>query len=483
MRLDVSLQQRLEQKLILAPQIIQSIEILQLPIPELLELVQEEMEENPFIEFNDERAELSTNDVERTAAEGDRLSDELDRINGEAGWSGFEERRGARASSALKDRKFEAMQNTAARPKSLQEHLIEQFSMIDMDDPVREIGENIIYNIDSNGYLPYTLDEIVKSIDKVPEGPLGEKEEAEYTMEQAEEALFHVQSLEPPGVGGLDLKEVLLLQVPVGRKHAFERALISKYMNEIEKNKLPRIAQKTGRRMKRIKKAVEYIRNLNPRPGAVFSSESAHYIVPDVVVQRVEGEYEVTLENTYLPKVKITQQYREMLRENKNNANLVEFIRRKVDGAKWLQRAIEQRQSTIYRIASEIVAFQEAFLDHGISHLKPLKMQTIADKVGVHVSTVGRAINGKYIQTPKGIYALKFFFTSGTVTSEGDSESTRSVKNRLKAILKAEDSKKPLSDIEIVKMLKEQGLSIARRTVTKYRKALGFRSSRKRKEY
>lgn len=474
MRLDLSLNQRLEQRQILSPQIIQSIEILQLPTLELTGLIQQEIQENPMIELEPgEGPEISTEDVEKMAVDSESLSNEFDRI--EAGWGEDGAIRSHRGGSSLKDRKFEAMQNTAAKSMSLQEHLLEQFRFLETSKRIRKIGEFIILNIDDRGYLSYANEEILDSLD-------ADGEEF-YTMEEVELALGLVRSLDPPGVGGRNLKEVLLLQIPDPEDYKLERIIIERHLDDLEKNKLPKIARDTGESIERVKEAIEFISHLSPRPGLVYSSEAPHYIVPDVVVSKVDEKYEVRVESEYIPQVRLSGHYREMLEKHRDNPKVIEFIKKKVESAKWLMKSIEQRQSTLQRIATEMVDFQEDFLEKGVSALRPLKMQTIADRVGVHVSTVGRAISGKYIQTPRGIYPLKFFFTGGTITDEGTKESTVSIKSRIKDILENEDKKDPLSDEAIVGILKDEGLNIARRTITKYRKALGYPSSRQRKEY
>jgi RNA polymerase sigma-54 factor len=480
MKMEMSLQQRLEQRLVLAPQIIQSIEILQLPMLELKNLVQKELQENPLIEIEetaDEAAEkVSVNDVEDQAVDGENIDAGLDGMDGyEDSWNDFYSQTRRRSGSALKDRKFEAMQNSAAKPVTLQKHLENQLAMVDTSERIRLIATDIIYNIDSNGYLQYPVEEILDTMNT--------SNEFEYTIEEAEIALEIVRSIDPPGVGGRDLSEVLLLQMPNREKFAFERFLVENHLEDIEKNRLPKIVRDSGETMERIKESIEFLRTLSPKPGAVFSSTAAPYIIPDIVLEKIDGVYEIRLEKTYIPDVMISPRYRAMLAKHKDNPELVEYVKKKLESAHWLIRAIEQRRNTILRISRALVDVQEGFLEHGVSRMKPLKMQTIADKVGVHVSTVGRAISGKYIQTPRGIYPLKFFFTGGTVTDSGTAESTRSVKKKLADILDAEDKKHPLSDEDIVRKLKQQGLSIARRTVTKYRKAMNIPSSRQRREY
>jgi RNA polymerase sigma-54 factor len=229
--------------------------------------------------------------------------------------------------------------------------------------------------------------------------------------------------------------------------------------------------------------AIKMIKTLNPKPGRLYSSAQVQYVIPDVIVENIDGRWEVRLEDTYIPRIHISKHYQDMLREQKDDPKVRAYIKKKIESAKWLIESIEQRQNTLFKIAREIVEYQTPFLEHGIDALRPLKMQFIADRVGVHVSTVSRAIADKYMQTPRGIFALKFFFTGGTTRADGEEKSIVAVKQKVRDIVGKEDKTHPLSDEEIAAKLKEEGLDIARRTVTKYRKQLGIPSSRQRRKY
>jgi RNA polymerase sigma-54 factor len=479
MKMETILRQRLEQKLKLAPQIIQSIEILQLPALDLQELIAHELEENPVLEI-----EPPEETPEETAA--DAPSDaELDRRRDQPEFGAVE----AMEESLLEDSyfrpvrrrsddedsygKMEAMKNTESRPPSLQDHLFEQFNLLELTPDIREIGEYIIYNMNDEGYLQFSLEEILESMDLPILYPRGE------------EALDAVQTLEPPGIGARNLQECLLLQMKEDEHStSFERDLIVNHLKDIELNRFPKIAKDTGRSLDEIKEAVRMISTLNPRPGGLYAGNAAPYVVPDVVVTFVDGEYEVRLEDDYIPHIYINPSYRELLKEQKDNPKISDFIRKKLDSARWLIDAIEQRRNTLFKIAKKIVEIQRAFLDKGITHLKPLKMQEVADSIGVHNSTVSRAISNKYAQTPRGIFPLKYFFTGGTVGDDGNVESRMSLKQRVQDIVDKEDKSKPLSDDEIAEQLRAAaGFHVARRTVTKYRRMLRIPSSRQRKQY
>lgn len=477
MKMEISLQPRLELKLKLAPQIIQSIEILQLPMLALQERITQELEENPALELEEpvsaEEPVEAVTAADATATptaqteEYDRLADLAD------GWQDFFTQTGRRfASSGDKDEKLEALQNTAARPITLQDHLHAQIGLLELSEEDAALADNIIYNLDANGYLRHPLKEIGESLDPPR------------TEEQMARALEIVQRLEPRGIAARDLQECLLLQLdPNENDYALKREMIRNHLEDIENNRLPRIAKALGRSIETIKDLILEIGSLNPKPGALYGGEVVPYIIPDVVVDSDNGRYVVTLQDHFLPHLYISPEFRKMLRDGKNENDTREWIRRKIESAKWLIESIEQRRSTLHRVSEKIVSKQKDFLDHGITRLKPLKMQEVADELGIHVSTVSRAIAHKYMQTPRGIYDMKFFFTGGLSKENGDMESWDAVRQKLLDVIEKEDKTNPLSDEDITVKLQSQGIDIARRTVTKYRKALRIPSSRKRKKY
>ncbi len=478
--MDLSLRQRLEQRLKLAPQIIQSIQILQLPAIDLRELVQKELVENPLVEVkeisDDEQVaalpdEKLHENLEKLAENEGRLDAEFSKLDEMQDY--FEEQQKVRRSYSFQgeDKKQEALQNTAARPASLQEYLVEQFNNLEPPEHLAAIGHSIIYNIDDNGYLMYPLNEIIGSND-------------EEALAEAEEALKLVQSVDPPGVGARDMSECLLLQIGPSRKYRLERLLVGEHLDDIVNNRIPRIAKKAGVTIKRVNRAVDFIKDLNPHPGAVISGQPAPFVAPDVVIENIDGDYEIRLEDTYIPQIYINPGYRKLLKEKGTDAKVREYVRKKLESARRLSEAIEQRKSTLQKISGKLVEMQKDFLENGLTHLKPLKMQEVADEVGVHVSTVSRAISDKFIQTPRGVFPMKFFFTGGTKTTDGAEEhSTRVIKQQLAELIAKEDPQSPLSDADIMKEFKDRGLDIARRTVTKYRKAMRIPSSRQRRKY
>lgn len=486
MRLEVSLAQKLSLQLKLAPQIIQSIEILQLPALSLQELVEQALSENEALERADDvtheegPSEAAVPPVsaaaEAEAKDRDEVADTLQTLEAledaaNRDWQDF----GRRSGNGFPedDKKLEAMNNTAAPSRSLHEELFEQFLMLEPDEPEREIGRYIIYNLDERGYLPYSLEELLES----PEL------KGRYTIEEAGRALTKVQQLEPKGVGARNLQEALLLQLdPEDPDRDLKERIIRDYLVDINKNKRPKVARDLGITIPQLNKLVEEITRLDPHPGARLGSDRNAYVHPDVVVEWADGRYEIRMEESFFPRVRVNPQYREILAQS-DDPKVKDYVRKKIESAKWLVDAIQQRQNTLYRVCDEIFKVQREFLDFGREHLRPLKMQEVADRVGIHVSTVSRAIADKWVQTPRGIYPLKFFFTGGAEMADGETMSRISVKQHVKEIIEGEDKRAPLSDDEVAEKLRAQGLDIARRTVTKYRKALRIPSSRQRRAW
>lgn len=468
MRLDTGLVARLEQRLRLAPQIIQSIEILQLPTLALEELISEELADNPVLEIAEPPPGDQATDEEPPGEADDEPNEIEEQLTRE--WEEFRGERPPSAPRGASDRKREAMLNTAARPISLHEFLLGQFHLLDVTGEVGEAGAYVIGNLDEHGYLTQQLDELVEAA------------EGRYRLSDVEEALRQVQTLEPLGVGARNLKECLLLQVG-DEGHELPKRLIANHIEDIRENRLPKIARKTGEDIDSVKEAIEYISHLNPRPGSLFGGRNAPRIMPDLLVEYTDKGYEVRLEDGRVPTLAISKLYEKLAATGEANAEAKKYLREKFRAARWLLDAIEQRKTTLYRVTRAIVNFQKEFFDYGLSHLKPLRMQEVADKVGVHVSTVSRAISDKYIQTPRGIFPLKYFFTGGLSTVDGDVQTWRTVRQQIKDLVDSEDKSKPLSDDQIAALLSRRGTEVARRTVTKYRKALSIPSSRRRKSY
>jgi RNA polymerase sigma-54 factor len=506
MRLDISTSQRMNQSMILAPRMIQSMEILQLPIMALQERIQQELQENPVLELKelDDTPDPDGGDFEPTEAPvvdenydpgakelviDDRGGNELDFDRLEAlskDWQDHfnEEHRPSRnGMDEQADKKHDAMQNMASRPQSLQDYLEEQIGFMDLTPRLSRLMRHVIAHLDRNGYLghldeheayrPFTLEEVAATFD---EGT---------TAQEVEEALERVQQLDPPGVGARDLRECLLRQLTPETPHRdIVRALIQNHLEDVRHNRLPAIQRRTGFDLPVIRDAIEVLRHLNPRPGASFEAESTHYVVPDIIVERNEaGEYDVRLLDDWLPSLSISRKYLDLYREKGSDPKTREYLKRKIQAAQWLQESIEQRRSTLEKVTRAIVAHQRAFLDKGPEHIQPLKMQQIADQVGVHVTTVSRAVDDKWVQTPRGVFPLKRFFGGGAELGDGHEVAWEVIKQRLLEIIDQEHKANPLSDDTLVEKLHEAGYPVARRTVTKYRKMLNIPSSRERKDW
>ena len=469
MRLDTSQQMRTDMRLRMAPRMIQSMEILQLPLMALQERIDQELEENPLL------VDLREASSPEADAEGPASADEvpatpdLDADD----WEGDAHRLSRSALSEEADRKHDAMQNMASRPRSLHDDLADQIGFLDADSTIRALTEYIIHNLDDNGYLNLELHEVVRDFG------------GDATMAQAEEALGLVQKLDPPGVGARNLRECLLLQLtPDVHCRDVLHVLISAHLDDIQQNRLPTIEKKSGIPIEDIKEAIEQLRRLDPRPGARFIPTNAQFVVPDLIVEANEhGEYEVRLEDERTPQLSISRYYQKQLKNKATDPVTREFIQKKIQSARWLIESIEQRRNTLLKVARAIIEHQKEFLDKGPESIEPLKMQQIADRVHVHVTTVSRAVDDKWVQTPRGIFPLKRFFGGGTTTADGEEVAWDTIKQKLLEIIAKEDKQNPLSDEEIVDALAGGGFPVARRTVTKYRKALRIPSSRQRKQF
>jgi RNA polymerase sigma-54 factor len=496
MELGLSQHQTIKQIQTLSPQMYMSMEILCLNSLDLAERIETELENNETLEPVEPVAKTEEAPAPEAGAkekEPDDSFDERFERWDEYSREEFGPSRSAASYEGGKDEKLEALSNTEGRPTSLQEHLELQLHLLDKTELARlvagagareeeadeaeiqrilDLCTDIIYNIDNRGYLMYSLEEIQASLEGQPPLALLQK------------ALSVVQGLDPPGVGGRDLKECLLLQLRRDRqKYPVEEKIILNHLEDLGSNRLPKIAKALGITIEEVKEAAENITSLNPIPGKAFGGEATRLVRPDVLVEEVDGKYEVRVESDYLPRLQINPHYRDLYRTSRGNPDLKKYLKKKIDNAEWLMAAIRQRQSTLKRIAQEIVDIQSGFLDHGISHMKPLKMVEVAERVGVHVSTTSRAISGKYMQTPRGIFAMKFFFTGGATKADGTVEARGSVIQRIKDLIASEDKANPLSDIDIVHKLSESQIEISRRTVTKYREAENIASSRQRRSY
>jgi RNA polymerase sigma-54 factor len=491
MRLDTSMHQRMEQRQILAPRMIQSMEILQLPIMDLQARIRQELDDNPALELQEPTLEeLQANgEADETPAEeagadpdGELVIDDdheldfnrLEALSQDYGDAFNEDHRPSRNGIDDEgDRKHDAMSNMPSRPQSLHDYLAEQLSFIDIDPELIDLIKFLISNIDDNGFLKASLVDIANDFSHpVKAGEM-------------DEALRIIQKLDPPGVGARSMKECLLLQLTPETPHAeVVKALIEHHLDDVAFNRLPIIQRRTGYDINLIKSGIEVLKHLNPKPGAQYASENIPYVVPDIIVDRNEvGDYDIRLVDDWVPNVHIPRHVVELARDKGSDPKTKEYIKRKIQAAQWLMESIEQRRGTLEKVTRAIIKHQRAFLDKGPEHIEPLKMQQIADQVGVHVTTVSRAVDDKWVQTPRGIFPLKRFFGGGTQTTNGEEVAWETIKNKLLELIDQEDKSNPLSDEDLVSKLQESGYPVARRTVTKYRKMLSIPSSRQRKDW
>ena len=360
--------------------------------------------------------------------------------------------------------------DSQTRPPTLQQHLLDQLSGSDITVRQRGIALVVIGNIDEQGYLRATTAEI--------------SSQAGCLEEEAEKVIEVVQGFEPAGVAARDLSECLLIQLRRGgRQYSLESRIVQHHLEELSRRKLPEIARQFRVSLKDVQDAAEAIARLEPRPGRPFSTEDEQTILPDVVVERDGDSYTVSLNNDEIPSLRIGDGYKDMLSQSNTDREVRDYLREKIRGGRFFIRCVQQRQHTLLNIAREIVERQRDFFDLGPAHLRPMTMSKVAQAVGVHETTVSRAVSGKYMVTPRGLFELKYFFTSGYTTDNGEAVSNESVRQAIAEIVRGEDSRHPLSDQDIVAMLSERGLPIARRTVAKYREQLGILPSHLRKSF
>ena len=499
MRMSFGQEMRMAQKQVLAPRMIQSMEILQLPVMALEERIEQEIQNNETLEVDepgvDEQgggtpvAESATGQPEPVAA--DKAVDERPLIVDQehANQADFERsydwsteypdsdddrsRPSATQIDQAGDRYLDAMANMAERPETLSNHLHEQISNYDLTPAERQAADKVIYNLDANGYLSMPLEELTD-----PDGPPDQ-------LAQLQKALAIVQGMDPPGVGARDLRECLLLQIrPDTADGRLLRRLVGDHLEDLGANRLPLIARKTGLTIEQIERLRELLHGLQPKPGAAFTSPYVPAIKPDVYVdQQPDGSWKVRLEEIDLPNLRISPVYREMLHAADTPPATRDYIKRKINAAQWLIEAIEQRRSTLLKTAQAIVDHQTRFLSDGPEAIEPLKMQQIADRIGMHVTTVSRAVDDKWLQTPRGLVPLRRFFVGGTVSADGEEVAWDAVRIKLQEIIDAEPKDSPYSDDDLVEALGKQGITVARRTVTKYRKAMDIPSSRQRRDW
>jgi RNA polymerase sigma-54 factor len=526
MALEVKLGQdlRLRQQLVMTPQLQQAIKILQLSLPELESVVQAELDQNPMLEPLDRspaesasdgqaaNGDLSTGDgiarddseplppekepgetpepsspeweaaseaeepplngtqpESRDATAEIREHDRLDKLDWREYLETYSNNWQESTPQGDDDDHRSALENTPVKRSSLEEHLIFQLRMSDLGESDQKLGAAIIYNLNDDGYLETTVEELAAQLEADPA--------------RVEQVLKRVQRFDPPGVAARDLRESLLLQLSnVGMEESLPAQIVHDHLDLLEKHRYGELGRTLGVSVEMIGQAAKVISLLEPKPGRDYGGEEPIYIVPDVYISKVGDDYMVTLNREAVPRLRLAGYYDRVLRDPEIAPETREYLSERLRSAKWLVKSIYQRQQTIFKVANSIVKFQRAFFDHGISQLKPLVLKDVAEDIGMHESTISRATANKYAHTPQGIFELKFFFTSGVKAASGEDISAETVKEQIRTLVHGEQPHNPLSDQAIAEMLRARQINIARRTVAKYRQALGILPSANRKQ-
>jgi RNA polymerase sigma-54 factor len=471
--LELRQQLKLAQKLVMTPQLRQAIKLLQLNRLELSEALQTEIEQNPLLEEVSEAPDqltvsdtLATEENKQqpestvtTQVPGDDPST-LAEIN----WADYTNNFDSDFSFARETPPADAPSqfDFISKKPGLDAHLQWQLAHLSLDAQDLDIVYFIIGNLDGHGFLTIDIDDICSY--------------AGCSADSAEQMLSLVQTLDPPGIAARNIRESLLLQLERrGLENTLAHTIIHDHLNLLEKRDYPLIARKTGTTSRAVMKEIEVITSLTPFPGNEFSSEQTNYVVPDVYVYKIDGEFVIQLNNEGLPQLGLSKEYLSLLKQRKSlSSESAGYLRDKQRSAEWFIKSIQQRQRTIYKVMESILKFQREFFDHGPSHLRPLILRDVADDIDMHESTVSRVTSNKYAHTPQGIYELKYFFSTAVATTDGDSVASESIRNRIRQLIQAENPAKPLSDNKISGILKDEHIKVARRTVAKYRDQMGI---------
>jgi len=503
-RLTLTQEQRQEQRQIMTQRLIQSMEILQLTLLQLEQRIDQELEQNPVLELSSEPSTESRERSTNRDSEGDYDAEDdsfsSDEHEPEIRFEHAAESVGATEEFSIADEfsqnyadtideapvrsqnwleaqetlRTDVFANVECPGESLQEHLEQQLDWFDISEPLRDMTLRIINNLDPNGYFTYVWEDF-----------LGENHTYE-ELELAREALALVKRLEPAGVGGKDLRECLLLQIDPNSEYAeVLRILITSCLDDIAANRIPVIAKKIDFPLDVIHEAVAVLRHFHPRPSATFRENIAPVVIPDISVERLEsGRYVVHLEDGRSSQLRINKFYKDLMSKHEIDQETKTYMKKKIGAARWLLNAVAQRRETLLKVSQAIVDHQTEFFDKGQLALKPLKMQQIADRVGLHVTTVSRACDEKWVSSPQGVFPLRRLFAGKVAMADGEgSVANDVVRSKIQEFIDQEDKKEPLSDDAIVKRLESEGIQVARRTIVKYRKLLGISSSRGRRQW
>lgn len=478
--LGITISPQMSQQLRMTPQLQQAIKLLQLSRMELITEIRREMVENPVLEeiqddfepiAQEPREAETPNTPKEDVPEVKADERDVDNVDWENLIDHFSTPMPTNSYKGLNE-EMPGIDQTLSVSSSLAEHLIEQLRLSSLDDDESYIALLIIGSLDERGYLVASLEEIAQ--------------EANVSPDDVEDVLCVVQDFDPLGVAARDLQECLILQLEhLHPRQSLARTLVESHIPDLQRKSYGKIARKLNVDKEAILQAAKLIASLEPKPGRGFEAQEARYITPDIYIRCIDDEYIAMLNEDGLPRLRISQYYKQELqrkRDNKEHDEVKDYIQDKLRGAMWLIRSIHQRQSTIVKVTESIIKFQRDFFDKGVEHLKPLVLRDVADDIGMHESTVSRVTTNKYVHTPRGVFELKFFFNSSITKNDGDDLASQAVKAKIRDIIADEDPRKPLSDARIVKILAEEEIIIARRTVAKYREMMGILSSAQRKQ-
>jgi RNA polymerase sigma-54 factor len=455
--------QRLEQTI--NPRLYQAMDLLYMPLLDLQQYLKQELLMNPFLELL-ENAEESEEDVSPDAEKTDAEEEEVDWEKLLDGFDGdyIREERDTR----------EPYERVSVTKVTLYDHLLRQLSFLRLTDREKRIGEEIIGNINDDGYLTCATAQIVEAL----------KEELEnVTPEEVDAVIAQIQKFDPSGVGARSIQECLLLQLAEkGEQESITYRIVKDFFTQLSQHKWVEIARALGLHQKDVQDQADLIAGLEPKPGRTFAEQPDNYVIPDLIVEKVDGEYIVSLNDTTVPRLRRSSMYWQLAQDKKKfKGDTKKFILEKLSNANWLIQAIEQRRQTMLKVMNFIVERQVDFFERGIAYLRPLTLREVAEVIEMHESTVSRVTNAKYCQTPRGVFPLKFFFSSGLETDDGDEVSARGIRDQISKLIAGEETSKPLTDQAIVEKLNSEGVRIARRTVAKYRDQLGILPARLRK--
>ena len=476
--------QVLKQELRINPRLYQAMDLLYMPLLDLQQHLKQELLGNPFLELVEPEEEQEAPAVEEVKPEKEKTGDD------EPDWEKILLDNGADStSSGVRDlsESTEYVEPVSVEAKDLDDYLREQVQMLDLTPRQHLLAEEFLGNIGEDGYLQAPLEEIVRGVNQVlhehADKIEGDVEVPEYTLQDAEAILRIIQSLDPPGVGARDLRECLLLQLEQQkRQDTLAYRLVKEAWDDLKAHRWSELGKRFGLEAEEVQKAADEIRKLDPKPGLQHAASNDQYISADLIVQKIDDRYHVFLNDQGLPRLRLSKTYLDIARDKKQfQGENKEFINQRLNSAQWMIQAIEQRRQTMLKVMNFIVDRQREFFEKGIEFLKPLTLREVADVINMHESTVSRVTNEKYVQTPRGLLPLKFFFSSGLATSTGEDASARSIKAQIQKLVADEDPKNPLTDQQIVEEFAKRGVKIARRTVAKYRDQLGILPARMRK--